>query len=315
MYKKFIFIVFLLPIILFSIYSYIVINDKMFYENQEYPMWLEVKNRIHTKSTYNAELIVLGDSRAKADFIPNQLTNIRSINLSVGGGTPIEGYFTLEAYLKNNKAPKKIIFSYTPTNLCGDNCYWDRTIAFNFLTDNQLEEIQKEASKLDEKSIIKNNKKFTDYMYPVDYGSSFKNGIIGMRWFRNKIVLKECQTSRGHHFFGTEEYANGLNSEAKANVFSKSRLQDSYFNKLLNLAKSKNIKLYFYIMPFNKSSFDKVKIKYVNGYEKYIKNLSLKYGMKLCNKVFYMENSDFGDPSHLFKGAKMNTAMMLNCIN
>lgn len=43
--------------------------------------------------------------------------------------------------------------------------------------------------------------------------------------------------------------------------------------------------------------------------KKYIKNLSLKYGMKLCNKVFYMENSDFGDPSHLFKGAKKNTAI------
>ncbi len=313
MYKKFIGLVFFIVIILYASYSYFVLNYKILYLDQEYPMWLQVKNIINNTTSNKIDLMIIGDSRAKAGFIPNEL-KIKSINLSLGGASPIEGFFTLKKYLKNNPKPTHIIFSYTPTHLANDSYYWSRTVPFEFLMDSNYKEIELLAHKMNEKPIIKNNKRYTDYKYPKSYASSFKNGIIGRRWLKNKIVLKKCQISKGHYYFGIKNGDNGLNKETSQSKFKKSKLQEYYFNKLLTLAKSNYIKLYYYNMPFNKSSFSKVNNNYINEYNTYINKLSVKYNMKQCNNIFYMENSNFGDASHLFKGAKYNTFKIYECI-
>ncbi|MDQ7044247.1 MAG: hypothetical protein Q9M34_12055, partial [Sulfurimonas sp.] len=166
--------------------------------SDDYVMWLEVKNRINTKTNGNIDLIVLGDSTGKSNFIPNKLKKINSINLSIVGGSPVEGYFTLKTYLKNNPIPKKIIFTYTPMYLSGETSYWIRTVPFEFLAGNEYEEIEQLALQLDEQSILEKNKSFTDYKSPVAYGSNFKNGIRDMRWLRNKTILEESHLSKGH---------------------------------------------------------------------------------------------------------------------
>ena len=58
---------------------------------------------------------------------------INSINLSVGGGTPIEGYYTLLEYLKNNKKPLYILLSYGPFHFEQADWFWTRNVRFDFL--------------------------------------------------------------------------------------------------------------------------------------------------------------------------------------
>jgi hypothetical protein len=283
--------------------------------NQEYPMWLEIKNRIHNTNDTNYSVIMVGDSRAKAGYIPNILNKyFKNVNLSLGGGSPIEGFYTLKTYLKNHKKPKKLILSYTPTHLGGDSCYWERTVYFDFLDDKTYQNIEKQAKELNETVIIKDNKSYKDFKYPKVYSSSFKNGIRDMRWERNKIVYQECKNAHGHHFFGTKEKADRFNVETKEKYFIPSALQNYYLEKMIMLAQEKNIKVYFYNMPFNESSYKKVKPQYKEAFEKHISQIAKKYHIKLCNKLWYLKNENFGDPSHLYRGARLNTLKVYNCI-
>ena len=313
MYKTFIIFVFLLTSLLYAAYSYFVLNHKMYYMDAEYPMWLEVKQIVNTKTDIKFDLIVLGDSRAKAGFIPNQLP-IKSFNLSLGGATPIEGYYTLKKYLANNPAPEKLVLSYTAIHLGHKTYYWSRTAPFGFLDDDEYKEIETLADKFKEEPIMKAEKSYMDFKFPKAYGNSFKNGIIGRRWQQNKIVFLECELAHGHHYFGTSQVSNGLNNESKRKKFINSELHDYYLKRLLKLASMHNIKLYFYIMPYNESSFKHTTKQYITDYANDIKNLSLKYNIKMCDKPFYMSNDNFGDPSHLYKGAKKSTSFIFECI-
>ncbi|MFK5937224.1 MAG: hypothetical protein QM497_02400 [Sulfurimonas sp.] len=313
MSKTFIIFVFLLTSLLYAIYSYFVLNYKMYYMDAEYPMWLEVKQIVNTKTDSKVDLIVLGDSRAKAGFIPNQLP-IKSINLSLGGATPIEGYYTLKKYLENNPAPKKLVLSYTAIHLGNKTYYWSRTAPFGFLSDNEYQEVEALADKFKEEPIMKVGRSYIDFKFPKAYGSSFKNGIIGRRWQENKIVFLECLLAHGHHYFGTAQFSNALNNESKKMRFVSSALHNYYLQRLLKLANMKHIELYFYIMPYNEASFKHTNKQYINDYANNIKNLSLKYNIKMCDKPFYMSNHYFGDSSHLYEGAKKSTSLIFECI-
>lgn len=313
MYKTFIMFVFLLTGLLYAVYSYFVLNYRIYYMDAEYPMWLEVKQVVNTKTDNKFDLIVLGDSRAKAGFIPNQLS-IKSLNLSLGGTTPIEGYYTLKKYLENNPAPNKLVLSYTAIHLGHKIYYWSRTVPFLYLNDSEYQEIEALAEILKEEPIMKTGKSYTDYKFPKVYGSSFKNGIIGRRWRENKIMYSECLLAHGHHYFGTAPFSHGLNNESKKMNFVNSNLHDYYLQRLLKLARMKHIKLYYYIMPYNEESFTHTDKQYIDGYTNYIKNLSSKYNMKMCDQPFHMSDDNFGDPSHLYRGAKKTTSLIFKCI-
>ncbi len=314
MYKKFIFTLFLTFSLLFLIYSVIVLNYKMLYMTQEYPMWLHVKNAINTPTKNRKQLLIIGDSRAKAGFIPNEIENITSINLSLGGGTPMEGYYILKKYLENTPAPAHLILSYTAYHLMDKNKYWERTVTYNFLDDKDYQEIETRAKEFNERSIIKANKSYWYFKNPIVYRGSFRNGITSNRWKKNKQFLEETIAAQGHHYFGTSAFSTRLNTDTKQKIFKKSKLQDFYLRKLLTLAKNSGIKLYFFIMPFNKPSYDKVKKSYISKFTGYLRKLSHDYPLKICNKLTYMEKHNFGDSSHLFKGAKVVTLKMYHCL-
>ena len=319
MYKKFIIKIIVIEAVLLIAYSVIVLNFKMFYMDPEYPMWLEVKQRTLDKTNNDMDIIMLGDSRAKAGFKPNILNKykINSINLSVGGATPIEGYYTLKRYLENNKAPKNLVLSYTPTHLSSsDGCYFARTVPFDFFTDSEYEEVENLAIKFNAYYILNQNKSYLDYKYPTIYGKHFIEGLKHFRWLANNQFLEDSKNNKGYHYFGTKDEAIGLNSEAKKDKFISSKLYDYYFKKILDLAIQHKIRVYFYVMPFNESSYKIVKKEYVMEYENYLKNLASYKNMKMnvCNNIWYLSNDNFGDPSHLYKGVDFNTLKVFNCI-
>lgn len=278
---------------------------------REYPMWLHIKQVINTTTKDKKHLIIIGDSMSKAGFIPNEIKNFKSLNLSLGGATPLEGYYTLLKYLENNPAPENIILSYAAYHLLGYSLYWYRTVPYDFLNGEDYQAIEKKAKQF---NLIVDNKSYIDYKNPFAYRSSFKNGIVEMRWKQNNKMLNECTTAQGHHYFGTKPFSKKLNKDTAQLLFKKSEFQDYYFRKLLTLAEKSHIKTHFFIMPYNKASYDTVNKEYIRNYIKYIKMLSKKYNMKMCNKLTYMANNNFGDRSHLFKGAKVNTRNMFNCI-
>lgn len=314
MYKSFVFTLLFTITMLFSLYTIVIVNYKMLFMDSEYPMWLHVSQVMNSHSEEKKQLIVIGDSRSKAGFIPDEITELKSLNLSLGGASPIEGYYILRNYLENNPSPDHIILSYTGYHLMDRSVYWDRTVAYEFLNNEDYDEIEIKAGLLNEKSILRHKKYYLSYYNPFIYRTQFINGILGMRWENNSQFLKECIAAEGHHYFGTKDYSERLNTDTKQKYFKKSMLQDYYLRKLIALAKNQHIKVYFYIMPFNKASYDKVDKAYINNFTHYLDDISKEFKMKLCNKLTYMGNSKFGDSSHLFRGAKANTREMFDCI-
>lgn len=314
MYKKFILHVLIIVLGIYSIFVYIIFNHKMLYMNQEYPMWLNIKNIINSKSDAKYDLIMIGDSRAKAGYIPNNNLTLKSQSLAIGGGTPIEGYYILKKYLQNNPIPKKIIFSFAPSHLDSVDVYWERTVKFDFLNQGEYIEIEKNAMLIEDKNTLGLNKSYIDYKIPLMYGNDFKNGIIERRWNVNKIVYKDCTNSKGHYFFGRENFANGFNAESSKASFNQSKLIAFYFIKLIKLAKVHHIQIYYYTMPFNRSSFEKTPKHYKDGYNRYISKIATDYNISICNKLSFLTNDNFGDPSHLFHGANISTREIVNCV-
>lgn len=313
--RKFVFLYLILFFTLYGVYSYIVLNYKYMYMNIEYPMWDNVKSVIsNNKNNYN--VLYIGDSRAKAGFIPNLFNkeHIKSVNLAVGGGTPIEGYYTLKEYLKNNITPKYIILSYSPFHLAKQDVFWHRTVRFNFLDIKKLNEIINASSEIEVSNATLGSKdKVLDYyIYTGKYMSEFVIGILEKRWGQYFDTINNLEKSNGHHYFGKLNLSNGLNAEVKMAKFTPSILLSLYLDKLLELGKKNNIKIYYYTMPFNKSSFDKMNSSFKNNYNKYIKLLGDRYNMTVLNKLYYLENENFGDSSHLFYGAEKVTLEIKN---
>ena len=63
-------------------------------------------------------------------------------------------------------------------------------------------------------------------------------------------------------------------------------------------------------MPFNKASYIKTSPDYKNSYNNYINSFANKNFIVL-NQLYYKEDKNFGDPSHLFLGSKEVTFELL----
>ncbi|PCJ21214.1 MAG: hypothetical protein COB02_01110 [Candidatus Cloacimonadota bacterium] len=282
-------------------------------------MWMDVKKNSLKSNNHN--FLLIGDSRAKAGFKPNSFdtNNINSINLAIGGATPIEGFYTLKRYLDNNR-PKYLLLSYGPFHLERQDTYWNRTVKFDYLGIFNNIKVTKYAKELNEYKLLNRGNKFKqhhfysylNYRYnPFTYLPEFKATLFNKKLNRktqNKKVLAVLKESKGHYFFGRKKVCHGLNSESKSKrKFKISKLLELYLIKIIELAKIYNIEVYYYTMPFNQTSYKKTSNLYKTSYDIYFNNLSTKYSIKILNKLYYLDDTNFGDVSHLYHGADIVT--------
>jgi len=89
----------LLRILLFFIIILIPLQVYLFcfpmqYNHTDYVMWKDTWDNLKDSES---EVIIIGDSRAKAGIYPLNL-NDDVYSLTLGGATPIEGYYTLKGF-------------------------------------------------------------------------------------------------------------------------------------------------------------------------------------------------------------------------
>lgn len=283
-------------------------NFKSVYMNREYPMWQYVKDVINTENHVNYyNLVFIGDSRAKAGLKPDLIDNFefKSVNLSVGGGTPVEGYYTLKRYLKNHKPPKYLILSYAPYHLSVMNSFWQRTVKFNFLPVDELNEIVSLSRDIEGCSgVVGCRDEVLDYqIYAHKYFREVLSGIKNFSWSLNAKIHSYAVSSRGHGLFGTQGISRGNNREGRSKFkFKLSPTLDLFFNKIVKLARDSDIKVFYYTMPFNQSSFKNAKPETIVNYDNYINGKCARLEIYCLNKLHYLPDSEFGDPSHVFNG-------------
>ena len=110
----------------------------------EFGIW-SAKIKLIEDARDKKAIIILGDSRASSAYHPSD--NSKIINLSLGGTSPIQGYFVLNRLINNNTHIEKLIISYTP-GVFGSSVGFlnNRALIFNFYHPEEFNELVNIAS-------------------------------------------------------------------------------------------------------------------------------------------------------------------------
>ena len=301
----------IVPIVCYLLTIFVAHNYKKYYMGYEYPMWDHVKSvTSSTEPTYTT--LIIGDSRSKAGIIPSRLNQALqpAINLSLGGATPVEGYYSLKKYLENHNAPANIVFSFAPFHLLEQDTYWLRTVKFDYLDFDEYREIEQTHTNLGVESNSGHDSYFFYAINPLNYTTELFNGINSNRSKINEAVSMNMARDHGHFYFGRGQFSNGLNNETRFEAFKADSLIDYYFTKMLALAQANKINIYWYTMPFNKSSCNRTRASFIKDYETYINKTITLHGGRVLNKTPCWPNTYFGDPSHLHAGSEIASRML-----
>ena len=286
-------------------------SSKMVILDREYSMWLYVKNVMHAASPHPQDLILIGDSRAKAGYIP-KLSDRKTINLSLAGQTPLEGYYVLANYLKNNPPPARLVVSYAPFHLSVADGFWEMTVKYDFLSFAEYNEAWDTSFLLEDKVLGEKDKRWRYLLLPSTYWDSLRRAIKEPRWHTNQETYSQVMESYGHYYYGKEPGATDLNQEIqKGGTFGRSRMLEYYLVKLIHLAQTRNIDVYWYTMPFSEISCKNMPESFKRDFEQYIATLQITTGIKLINTLSCLPDDLFGDSNHVYLGAQTTTFAIL----
>ena len=96
-------------------------SNLMAFGDNELPYYLWNKDFCSTPHDSQYDVIILGDSVANSAYMPEILSD-HTVNLSIGGTTPMEAYYILKEWLHHNKAPKTVYMSFMDFHLQHSVC-------------------------------------------------------------------------------------------------------------------------------------------------------------------------------------------------
>jgi hypothetical protein len=250
----------------------------MWFLDPEYPMWV-AKNEMISECRKDATVII-GDSRAVAGLIPAHL-DPSTVNLALGGATPVETYYVAQRILKCPDLPRKVILSISPYHFATADSYWTRAALFSFLSFSEMEEVRKLSESLHDKSLYSVSRtgsiedRLTNFLYashfPAFYTGSMKAGMVYRRKHTNDEWLDEVKRQRGYHSFGTDDGSTALSFEVTAmSGFHSRPIFDAYFDRLLTLFADKGIEVNFVPMPMSDLSYKGLPAGFRQDYTAYI---------------------------------------------
>ncbi len=279
----------------------------MWYQNTDYVMWKAAWEMCETSS----DVLIIGDSRAKAGIKSNSLSQ-PTVSITVGGGTPAEGYYMLKRYLEYNEPPEYIILSYAPFDLAEHGWLWYRTVKYGFLSLHEQAEIIR-AYPHSKTSLVKDYAKLLLYRvkYPKYYMAELKQFLVSPKENieKNKATCARLSLFSGYHWFALGEYSDKLNVEAGYQDFKATMVLDDYLNRILELCEEENIQVYYVTMPMNEASYSALTEDYQAHYTEYMMSLEDRYShFTLLYGITESPNNWFSDASHFNdQGAKAFT--------
>lgn len=293
------------------------------YMDSEYPSWKYSKEvSMGQINPYDADgptafigniqhgtCVILGDSRAMADLVPNNFNEVKAVNLAIGGGTSIEMYYTLKNYIENVGVPEQAIVMFAPFHYSIIDNFNERTLYFNYLSITELYDLYKAAEAVNSETLVKPN--YGEEIInaklrtPMKYLPALINAKGITRYNTNKEIFNRMVIQKGHDQFGTLDGCSDLNYETtyeKMHTTGDAVLLDTYFNKLLSLLRENNIKTTVSIPPMNQSSYTSLHDSYKLDFEEYLQYYTYKYPEILIEtEIPAMDDEYFGDASHLNK--------------
>lgn len=288
----------------------------MAYMDVEYAMYKQQKDYI-SKNHDNNRVLILGDSRAKASFVPDILGE-DVYNLSLGGISPVESYYMLKEYLENHDAPEYLILAYGPLHLCRSEendenfVFWKRCIYFHTFNQKDFFELAKNRNNFENNTIVDREHIYLEYAmyksyFPNKYGAALKKAFITNRYRVNQEKYDLMVAQRGYSLFGTEGENGGLNGEAKKDDFESSDMIDYYLNAIFDICREYHIQVILEQLPMTETSYNVISDEFFEHYRNYLFDVAQKNPDIWINpNVEMYSNSLFGDIDHLnTEGATM----------
>lgn len=296
-----------LPFILVIAYT---LACPMGYMDIEYP------KRAYTHDVINGDIsydtLVLGDSRAVADIVPNKMND--AVILANGGATAIENYYYLKDYIDKHGAPDKCIIGFAHFHYSQIDNFWNRTVYFNDLSAGELAEVFREARSIrkssaddltgavlsggDTADLISNRLRLPHVYMPALVNSRF----VG-RYSENSQIYGNICEAGGHQLYGTSEGSSDLNYEVNYLAIDEnddSRLIQLYLLKLMDMCEEYGIDTYVVSLPMNDASYNALHEEYVKSVSLFLKSLSDMYpAATVEQEIVRYDDELFGDSSHL----------------
>ena len=289
-----------LPLIIW--YSYIF-TFKFYYMDEEFPYWMQQKDYINSTGDYN-EMVVLGDSSAKAAIRPNQIKEYSVVNLSLGGANSPEMYYSLKTYLENYESPKLVICAFNPNYYIIQGGFLERNLYFHYFNGEQIKEVRELAKSLDdpywnEDGIDIKIAKYFFYSPEMYLSAIYSAKFFGREEF-NIASYKTLEEEKGWMLFNTNEGCSDLHPITEYSSFNVNVLIDYYLNKIIELCEENEIQFIIEQTPINSSSFEKVNENVKQQFIEYFEALSAMYPEVIVKKnLVQYDDIYFGDRKHL----------------
>ena len=273
----------------------------MKYMNIEYPTYEATKNL--SKSKIDAEIVLLGDSRCKAAFIPSEFNDFNVVNLAIGGATIIDSYYTLKNYFQQNKPPKAVVLSFAPFHWKSVGTLRDRAIKFDYHSLNDQLDIFRKG-RLSPELFSEEERKYSRFAilkYKTDlsnYWSEIANGTKEKRRKYLKNVYLEVVSSKGHFFYGRRNSVHEAFPDHAESDFFASKVHLLYLEKIKELCGDKT-KILYTETPINQATNTPNRLAYSEDLETSLSKL----GITTLNSLWVEPDAYFGDPSHIYSGA------------
>lgn len=219
--------------------------------DEEAPYYLWNKERTNTPQDKYYDTVILGDSVANAAYVPEVLSD-SLINLSLGGTTPVENYYILKEWLKENQAPDTCFISFLDMHFQAEDSFWTRTIYTHRFPATENLEIIRTAVRYGEDSIAVPDCYMDVLAYelylPNKYITALMNAGFNQRYAENVEAQRLNEIHGGRYIArGTYEYSGY--DEIVYNGFSVNEMFDDYYRRLLRLCMENNIRVHIVKPP------------------------------------------------------------------
>lgn len=261
----------MVPFIWIAVYSK---NNLMAFADEEAPYYVWNKNFCNTTQEKEYKTVIIGDSVANAAYMPEVLSDA-TVNLALGGITPMESYFVMKEFLDNNKAPEDVFISFMDFHLVESDCFWTRTLFSHRFKVSENWEMIRKAKKYGEPTIATNTcyVDFIGYEFylPSKYITSLSKASFNQRLEKNSSSYDTVNIHRGRYIGrGTGE---GGKDTVEYNDYVFSPLFEHYYRKLIELCLENNINVHIVKLPLPETaSFTENYVSQFNTYYEQLKS-------------------------------------------
>ena len=268
-----------------------------------------------------AELLILGDSRVQAAILPADLSH-DTRSMAMPASNPMNGFFLLRDYLKNNPAPSQMIISYASYHLAfgAQKGFWNHAVKVNAFDLPDFLEIVERSHRFAEPILpdASRVRVYAEWMlyrvgFPPYYLGDLDPSDIQRRGRDNREIWRKLAQSRGHQFIGEKlERHSGLAYESGFESFRPSPLNDSYLGDILHLAREHSIQVMMIPMPLNETTLRALKPGFVDEYRNYVSRIQAEFPEIVAISIHEaLPATAFGDPNHLnHSGAQRYTRLI-----